>query len=148
MPIVKFQEYAEWHFDACLELFDENCPAYFAENEKEDYKGFLKGAPHSYFIGVVNRKVVSAFGLGFDSNSDRGRLSWILVSPQCKGHGIGVMMMDFVKRMAIENGVSTIDIAASHLSARFFAKFGAEKLQEIADGWGLGMHRVDMELFL
>lgn len=27
--------------ESCLTLFDKNCPAYFAVNERQDYLGFL-----------------------------------------------------------------------------------------------------------
>jgi hypothetical protein len=40
----------------------------------------------------------------------------------------------------------SIRIAASHRSAPFFARFGAETVRETPDGWGPGMHRIDMEL--
>jgi hypothetical protein len=41
-------------------------------------------------------------------------------------------------------GGGRVKIAASHLSAPFFAKFGAVPLRTTDDGWGPGMHRVDM----
>jgi hypothetical protein len=39
-----------------------------------------------------------------------------------------------------------LDVAASQHSAPFFARFGARELARTDDGWGPGMHRVDMEL--
>ena len=39
-----------------------------------------------------------------------------------------------------------VSIAASHKSAPFFARFGARIVETTPDGWGPGMHRVDMEL--
>jgi hypothetical protein len=44
--------------------------------------------------------------------------------------------------------LSRIDIAASHKSAAFFARYGAVELRRTQDGWGPGMDRVDMELRL
>ena len=41
-----------------------------------------------------------------------------------------------------------IEIAASHKSAPFFAKFGATVTAHTVDGWGNGMDRIDMELLL
>jgi hypothetical protein len=43
-------------------------------------------------------------------------------------------------------GCVAIDIAASHLSAPFFTRFGAKEVRCTKDGWGAGMHRVDMLL--
>jgi hypothetical protein len=39
-----------------------------------------------------------------------------------------------------------VDIAASQKSAAFFARFGAVTLKVVDNGWGTGMHRIDMEL--
>ena len=52
--------------------------------------------------------------------------------------------IDHAKRLNIPQ----IKIAASHLSAPFFAKYGAVELNHIPDGWGEDMHRIDMELNL
>jgi len=143
---VQFLIYDHSYFDSCLRLFDENCPSYFAENEREDYISFLKGSPSNYFVGAIDLDIVSAFGLITEPDSFRGRLSWILVSPESKGNGIGVEMMNLLKKSAIEKKLTAVDIAASHLSAAFFKKFGAKELNKTTNGWGLGMHRIDMEL--
>jgi hypothetical protein len=42
--------------------------------------------------------------------------------------------------------IPRLHIAASHKSAPFFAKFGAQELTTIVNGWGPAMHRVDMLL--
>ena len=148
MPIIKILNYDEFYFHSCLKLFDENCPSYFAENEKEDYIDFLKGNTSGYFVAAIGPSIVSAFGLITKPDSVRGRLSWVMVSPESKGNGLGAKMMSFVKNAAIEKELFAIDIAASHLSAPFFKKFGAKRLKETTDGWGQGMHRIDMELKL
>ena len=148
MPTMKFLKYDESYFDSCIRLFDENCPNYFTENEKEDYIEFLKGNTSGYFVVAIGPSIVSAFGLITKPDSIRGRLSWILVSSESKGNGLGVKMMSFVKNAAIEKELFAIDIAANHLSAPFFKKFGAKRLKETTDGWGQGMHRIDMELKL
>ena len=145
---MEFLKYNDLYFGKCLQLFNENCPEYFAENEREDYMNFLEGNPSGYFIGVSDGSVVSAFGIISTPESSRTRLSWILVSPQFKGRGIGVKMMSYAKKTAFKNGSSAIDIAASHLSSSFFTKFGAEELKITQNGWGPDMHRVDMEIVL
>ncbi len=145
---MRFLNYDDSYFDKCIEMFNENCPEYFAENEREDYIGFLDENPSGYFVGISEDAVVSAFGVISNSETLRTRLSWILVSPKCKGSGIGIEMMNYAIEASVKRGASAIDIAASHLSAPFFAKFGAEELSETQNGWGPGMHRVDMKIKL
>jgi hypothetical protein len=62
--------------------------------------------------------------------------------------GIGSAIMSRITRLGRASGVRCVSIAASHKSAPFFAKFGATALNSIENGWGQGMHRVDMELRL
>ncbi len=148
MPSIRFSDYNAKHYRECLELFDENCPRYFAVNEKEDYIEFLKSEPSSYLVGSVGSLLVSAFGLTPEPTTPRGRLTWILVHPKSKGNGIGAQMMSIVKNVASEKNFTAIDIAASHLSAPFFKKYGAVELNKILNGWGENMHRIDMEIKL
>ena len=75
-------------------------------------------------------------------------LNWILISPDTQGSGIGNEFMIRAIARAKFLGSEEIQIAASHLSAPFFAKYGALEVNYISDGWGLGMHRVDMRLKL
>ncbi|MGB1298941.1 MAG: hypothetical protein ACPG8A_11730, partial [Psychrobium sp.] len=58
----------------------------------------------------------------------------------------GKQVMEHVITTAVDQGIDKISIAASHLSAPFFARFGAVAVNEIEHGWGQGMHRIDMVL--
>ena len=66
--------------------------------------------------------------------------------PARHGSGIGSFMMQQILGSAKERGLRQISIAASHLSKPFFAKFGAQEITFLKDGWGPDMHRVDMSL--
>jgi GNAT superfamily N-acetyltransferase len=95
----------------------------------------------------VNGVVVGAFGLIGD-DVQRQSLNWILIDPSLQGFGIGSAIMDRVVTIGRDSGLSLLDIAASHKSAPFFAKFGAVIETVIEDGWGPGMTRENMELYL
>jgi len=132
---------------ACLSLFDANCPEFFAPNERLDYEGFLEANPLNYELCLIEGHIAGAFGLigdGLQHNS----LNWILLDPRSHGMGIGSAIMNRVTRLGRTSGVNLVSIAASHKSAPFFAKLGATEIAVIDDGWGKGMHRVDMELRL
>lgn len=133
---------------ACLRLFDANCPTYFATNERPAYAAFLECVGPDYFVKEESGEVVAAFGLRDEGVADRRRLNWVMVSPQRHGAGLGRRMMAAVSELSLAAGVTVIDIAASHLSAPFFARFGAGTVAHISSGWGPDMHRVDMEWVL
>lgn len=131
--------------DACLALFDANCPEFFAPNERADYATFLDSEPAGYEVCRVGGVVAGAFGVMGEEVAARS-LNWILLSPSSQGLGLGSRLVARAVDLAKSTGAGRLDIAASHLSAAFFARFGATVVGELENGWGPGMHRVDMEL--
>ncbi|MBT3067521.1 GNAT family N-acetyltransferase [Rhodoferax sp. U11-2br] len=142
---VHFRPYSRNERETCLGLFDANCPEFFAPGERLDYASFLDTGSACYELCQVQGQVVGAFGL-----TGHGRLcrsvSWLLLHPSFQDMGIGSAVMARLIRLAISLGLELVEIAASHKSAPFFTKFGAVINGFIPDGWGAGMHRVDMAL--
>lgn len=147
MTDLRFEPFADRDFDACLALFDRNCPAFFAQCERAAYADFLRGADARYRVCLADGEVAGAFGV-FASERGRARLHWILIDPAWQGRRIGRAMMIAAVDIARRDNAAALDIAASHISAPFFARFGARSIAFAKDGWGPGMHRVDMELQL
>jgi len=144
-PEVSCRPYGPRDEAECLQLFDSNCPAAFAAGERDDYASYLRSVP-DYIVYVRDDTIAGAFGMSEDRG--RARLRWILVHPRWQGSGLGSEMMRAVVRSAVTRGARVLDIAASQVSEPFFARFGARVIRRIEDGWGSGMHRVDMELDL
>ena len=140
-----FRGYQPADRDACVALFDANCPAFFAANERAGFVNFLSTAAGNYELCLIDQQVAGAYGLGPHSSGGLA-LRWIVLSPQVHGHGVGTRIMHRVLETVRARGVPQLHIAASHRSAPFFAKFGAQELATIPDGWGPAMHRVDMLL--
>jgi len=140
-----FRAYQPADEASCLALFDENCPAFFAPNEQDDYRDFLAGDVRRYEVCLIGDRVVGAFGV-LPSIEGGLALRWILLSPNVQGQGIGSAIMARVLVALRGQGGGALQIAASHKSAPFFAKFGAREVVTTPDGFGPGMHRVDMVL--
>ena len=149
---ITFRHYLARDLETCLALFDANCPQFFAPGERADYAEFLAASHDGYTVVLADEEIVGAFGLTplgvADSGVAKLSLNWILLSPDTQGQGVGRAVMEKVLRSAQETPTSTIAIAASHLSAPFFARFGAQELAFHEHGWGPDMHRVDMEIGL
>jgi len=128
-------------------MFDENTPNFFASNERLDYLSFLDSLPTDYEVCLSEESIVGAFGL-IGEESAYKNINWILISPSFQGLGIGSIVMNRVISIAHHKKLKFIKIAASHLFSPFFAKYGAECIVEIKDGWGVGMNRIDMKLHL
>ena len=143
---IEFQAYGPGDMPACMNLFDANCPSFFAPNERAEFESFLADLPMGYQLCLHDGSIVGAFGITAEEKGPRTRLNWIMLEPSAQGHGVGSAMMKKTVAMAAAADAAHIDIAASQRSADFFAHFGAVETQRTADGWGPGMDRVDMVL--
>ena len=144
---LSFRDWRQQDREACLSIFDANCPAFFAPNERSDYASFLDAVPDGYEVCELAGRVVGACGL-IKKGDDSGSLNWIMIDPDAQGAGIGSAMMERIVSLARASELASIDIAASHKSAAFFERFGAVARELTTDGWGPGMDRVDMTLRL
>ncbi|MEO1042194.1 MAG: GNAT family N-acetyltransferase [Pseudomonadota bacterium] len=142
MQIVPF---GDQHRSAVLRLFDDNAPAFFHPDEREALTRFLSQQAAIYRVVVDDGEVIGAFGLR-DEGERRGRIVWFMAAPSRHGQGVGRLMIEHLLDEARARGVTTIDIAASHVSEAFYIHFGATRHRRVEDGWGEGMHRVDMIL--
>jgi GNAT superfamily N-acetyltransferase len=140
-----FRSYCEADYEACVDIFDANCPKYFAPNERQDFEDFLKDKSVGYEVCEVDGRILGAYGLFADGEVTKV-LNWILLDPDAQGLGIGSKIIERVNALGRASHTRTINIAASHMSAPFFARFGAKTLATTRNGWGTGMHRVDMKL--
>jgi len=60
MELVK---YTSLHRTECLQLFDLNCPEFFAPNERSYYETYLDCTHEGYRAAILDHKVVAAFGV-------------------------------------------------------------------------------------
>ena len=141
---VTLRDYRASDIDACLAIFDANCPQFFAPNERGDYCEFLQRSPPGYMVATFDGLVVGAFGVAVEQKQRSARLNWIMIDPSSHGLGVGSIMMRRALETAVESAAADLAIAASQYSAGFFARFGAGEIRRTADGWGPGMDRVDM----
>jgi GNAT superfamily N-acetyltransferase len=142
--LLRFSPYQPSDRPVCLRLFDANSPKYFAPNERAEYAAFLDASSGDYELCRRANQVLGAFGVQPGDAND-AHLRWILLAPEVQGQGIGTAIMTRVAELAVARGRPLVRIAASQMSAPFFARFGARTTTTTPDGWGPGMDRVDME---
>jgi GNAT superfamily N-acetyltransferase len=145
-PAPHFRPFASGDRAACLRLFDANCPRFFAPNEREGYEAFMTAADGDYQVCLLDGQVVGAYAVLAEGPTGLA-LRWIVIAPEVQGHGLGSAIMERVFGAVRATGAGArLSIGASHLSAPFFARFGARAVATTPHGWGPNMHRVDMEL--
>jgi len=141
-----FRPFAESDRAACLRLFDGNCPTHFAPNERADYETFMTEKGRGYQLCLLDGQVVGGYGVLAEGPTGLA-VRWFLIDASRHGAGLGRAMMErVVTALTSSKPGQVLYIGASHMSAPFFAHFGARETRRIADGWGPGMHRIDMEL--
>lgn len=143
---MNIKQYQPKYLSECLAVFDDNVPSYFAINERQDFIDFLTETPSGYRVVLARELIVGCFGVTEVVPRQSGRISWIMTNKI--GQGVGPLMINDCIDTAAKFQLNKLNIAASHLSCAFFAKYGAQALNFIEDGWGQGMHRIDMVLNL
>jgi len=144
---INFKTYEARDKNACLSLFDANCPDYFAPNERAEYEEFLDENPSDYLLCAANDRIVGVFGI-FPEQTGECRLNWIMLNPRAQGMGIGSKIMDKAFKQAKYLNANIIHIATSQVAYKFFEKFGAVTVKKTQNGWGPAMDKIEMELRL
>jgi GNAT superfamily N-acetyltransferase len=140
-----FRLYDPSQIETCLNLFDSNCPAFFATEERRDYFDFLAAPPLNYFLGLDGNNVVCAFG--YSATSDEyPSLNWIMVIPAYQSRGAGGAMMGQYIDYLVKNQKQFGSISTSQHAEPYFQRYGAVRIGYEEHGWGEGMHRVEMRL--
>ena len=142
-----YKEYTTSNYQNCLELFELNCPSFFAKEEREDYQKFLKSNNDLYLLGYKDNIFVCCFGIT-DQPKEICSISWIMVHPNFHHGGYGSEMISYILDYAKNKGKERILIATSQHASSFFKKYGAKQLNYIKDGWGIGMDKIDMQITL
>ncbi len=140
-------DYHKRYFNDCVEIFDKNTPRYFLLEEKEPFVEYLK-ATTWYFVVKADDAIVGCFGVEFIKEKKHARLHWIMVDPALQGQGIGSFMMEQVFTAMKSKGYQTMEVDTSQEGIRFFGKYQIEILDEIKNGWGLGMDRINLLLYI
>jgi GNAT superfamily N-acetyltransferase len=142
---IVFRPYRREDYNACIDIFDANCPVYLAPNERQDYESFLESAPEGYEVCEVDGHVRGGFGL-FRNRNNETRLNWIMVDSKTHGMGIGARIMERVIQLGRNSGTTVIGLSTSQRVAPFFEGYGTITTSIAKGGHGLGVDSVDMVL--
>ena len=138
---LRFKAYSKENYEQCLELFDLNCPKYFASIEKNDYIEFLNQTKEGYVTIHHDSILIGAYGV-HKTSSESASQSWTLNHNQ----GIGRLIMERVFSYLESNQLDKLFLSTSQQTEAFFVKFGAIRIDYIENGWGEGLHRIEMKI--
>lgn len=85
MAPLTYTAYQKRHRHLCMALFEQNCPQYFAVEERGDYAQFLDSAPENYWLVGGANDCVACYGLTIQGSD--ASINWIMVDPTRSSKG-------------------------------------------------------------
>lgn len=144
MNIIK---YTHLEFENCVGLFMSNRDKYFDDSERSDYIEFLnnEASDGNYFVVKENNNTVAAGG--FSSYQDVYSLDWGMVDRSKQGQGIGTRLTEHrVKKIRQQSARARITLCTSQHTVGFYEKFGFGIVNITENGYGLDLHKYELEL--
>ena len=142
---LEFKDYSMESFNDCIELFDLNCPEFFAPIEKNDYIEFLNQTKEGYVTIHHDSILIGAYGV-HKTSPESASQSWTLIHPKYQNQGIGRLIMERVFSYLESNQLGNLLLSTSQQTEAFFMKFGAIRIDYIENGWDEGLHRIEMKI--
>ena len=142
---LEFKDYSMESCNHCIELFDLNCPEFFAPIEKNDYIEFLNQTKEGYVTIHHDSILIGAYGV-HKTSSESASQSWTLIHPKYQNQGIGRLIMERVFSYLESNQLDNLFLSTSQQTEAFFLKFGAIRIDYIENGWDEGLHRIEMKI--
>ena len=134
---------------ACLQLFDDNTPAFFSPTERADFANFLACYAEQWRFQVIERdaRIVACGGYAVNERGDSADLCWGMVARDLHGTGLGkTITLARLQAACAAPGIHRIRLDTSQHTQGFYARLGFRPTRIIADGYDKGLDRWEMEL--
>ncbi len=161
---MKFRSYQASDYESCMNIFDSNCPHYFDASEREAFnqwlqiqgdrneKSPLKAYPNTdletYSVLVdENLNVVACCGYFMFNRNTEARFAWGMVHIDFHHKGIGTFFTkERIKDIKTHFPNAKITLATSQHTFEFYKHMGFETTEMIPNGFGVLLHKYEMEL--
>lgn len=152
---ILLEDYTAEHFQNCMDLFDSNCPPFFAPYERDLFKRWLLAiekdefvfpnieANHFYILRYEN-EIVACGGFYLLDNKT-ARLSWGMVLDKLHKNGFGTILFQYrldQLRLLYPNYRLAMD--TSQLSVDFYKRMGFKVTDVTVNGYGEGLDKYEM----
>ena len=130
----------------CIGIFESNIPKFFLPKELPACKEYFASIIASnYWVLEHQNEIIASGGIGIDGHA--GRMHYGMVRNDWHKKGIGTRLFEFRLGKLIENpNIATIGLDTCQHNPNFFRRFGFVETSVKENGYGPGLHRIDMEL--
>jgi len=133
--------------EACLAIFDSNCPEFLHADERPDFESWLSKPEGTYLVLEMNHEIVACGGFAVEPEAPCLTLTWGLVHGDYHGRRLGtLLLLERLVRGLDAGGTTHAQLGTAPLTEAFFARVGFKSLTRTPDGWAPGLDRVDMRL--
>lgn len=139
---------------ACLAVFDSNLPEFFLATERTDYTADLDEFEAgewgtATYLMLEEAGEVLACGGAYTRDDGRAGLAWGMVRRDRHRQGLGQQLLRArLDWLLAQPAAREVWLDTSQHSAPFFGRFGFEIMRETPDGYGPGLHKLDLRLDL
>lgn len=143
------RSYQPEDINSVLAIFDELCPEYFAQEEKQDLIEYLSHKREAYFVVQENnsKKIVGSGGFNLIENNSIARLSWDMIHPNFHGQKLGTFLINFrISKLRLLSNQLKITVRTSQMAYKFYASCGFLLKEIEKDYWAKGFDLYYMEL--
>ena len=122
-----FRKYHPSDREDLVKLFLSNVPAFFAQNELQDFINYLQEHPENYYLLLHHGVVIGAGGFYFKEKENEIRISWTMIHPSYHKMGQGRSLIEYCMKEARDRypAVSFIVHTSQH-AKDFYARLGFE----------------------
>lgn len=143
--------------NACLEIFESNCPKYFDQSERVYIERWLdaqdageptypNSAGDHYFVLEVDGRVIACGGFYLRKEEHTANIAWGMVSSYFHRQGYGRKLFQYrLNEIERHRPGAKIVLDTSQHTFGFFEKMGLKVQSITKDGYGTGLDRYDME---
>lgn len=132
---------------AVIALLRLNTPQYFAPEEEEDLRRYLREESEHYFVLEYADEIAGCGGFNLLKEERTGRISWDIFHPAYQGLGLGTALTRFrMDKLRGHPEAEHIVVRTSQLAFRFYEKQGFVLREKIQDFWAPGYDLYLMEL--
>ncbi|MGH1335341.1 MAG: GNAT family N-acetyltransferase [Aureispira sp.] len=136
--------YTPAHQDACMALFDSNCPHYFSTEERQPFLDWLQteeALGGRYFVLSIDNKILAAGGYFPRPEQKQTGLSWGMVHQDHHKKGFGTILTTFrLQAIAKEFPNWPCAINTSQHTKAFYERHGFVIKSMVLNAFGEGLH--------
>jgi N-acetylglutamate synthase-like GNAT family acetyltransferase len=151
MEIV-IKEYKKKDRIGCINAFKSNVPAYFTNEEVQDFETFLTRLDSDsnktrFYVIHDDTKIIGCGGFGDKDNKGIISLAWGLIHKDFHKKGYGKKLLLYrIDQIKLLRTKFPVIIDTTQYSYGFFEKYGFKTTKITNDYYQIGMHRYDMTL--